>query len=107
MGYSVHDLMYLCYLLVPYSGLRDIKFELGKITVISLVTGSFGSAGVMIAIAMGARVIALGRDRTRLAKCKELVRRGTPGANIETVKLTGNESADTAAVRRLARLVPH
>jgi D-arabinose 1-dehydrogenase-like Zn-dependent alcohol dehydrogenase len=98
LGYEVQDLMYLCYLLVPYGGLRDIKLEPGETVVVAPATGGFGSAGVMVAVAMGARVIALGRNETKLAKLKEHVKRGTPGANIETVKLTGDERADTAAV---------
>ena len=98
LGYSIQDLMYLCYLLVPYGGLRDIKLEPGETVVVCPATGGFGSAGVMVAIAMGARVIALGRNETKLAKLKEHVRSGTPGADIETVKLTGDERADTAAV---------
>jgi D-arabinose 1-dehydrogenase-like Zn-dependent alcohol dehydrogenase len=90
--------MYLCYLLVPYGGLRDIKLEPGETIVVSPATGGFGSAGVMVAIAMGARVIALGRNETKLAKLKEHMKRGTPGANIETVKMTGDDAADTAAL---------
>jgi D-arabinose 1-dehydrogenase-like Zn-dependent alcohol dehydrogenase len=104
LGYSVQDLMYLCYLLVPYGGLRDIKLEPGETVVVSPATGGFGSAGVMVAIAMGARVIALGRNETKLAKLKEHVRKGTPGANIETVKLTGDERADTAAVAAFGKI---
>lgn len=98
LGYSVQDLMYLCYLLVPYGGLRDIKLEPGETVVVCPATGGFGSAGVMVAVAMGAKVIALGRNEIKLAKLKEHVRRGTPGVDIETVKLTGDERADSAAV---------
>jgi D-arabinose 1-dehydrogenase-like Zn-dependent alcohol dehydrogenase len=71
---------------------------------VSPATGGFGSAGVMVAIAMGARVIALGRNETKLAKLKEHVRRGTPGANIETVKMTGDERADTDAVAAFGKI---
>lgn len=98
LGYSIQDLMYLCYLLVPYGGLRDIKLEPGETVVVSPATGGFGSAGVMVAIAMGARVIAVGRNETKLAKLKEHVKRGMPGADLETVKFTGDLQADAAAV---------
>ncbi|KAF2651842.1 GroES-like protein [Lophiostoma macrostomum CBS 122681] len=104
LGYSVEDLMYLCYLLVPYGGLRDIKLEPGETVVVSPATGGFGSAGVMVAIAMGARVIALGRNETKLAKLKGHVRNGTPGANIEAVKMTGDESKDTAAIAAFGKI---
>jgi D-arabinose 1-dehydrogenase-like Zn-dependent alcohol dehydrogenase len=104
LGYSVQDLMYLSYLLVPFGGLRDIKLEPGETVVVCPATGGFGSADVMVAIAMGARVIALSRNEAKLAKLKEHVRRGTPGANIETVTLTGDESADTTAVAAFGKI---
>lgn len=104
LGYSIQDLMYLSYLLVPYGGLRDIKLEPGETIVVSPATGGFGSAGVMVAVAMGARVIALGRNEAKLAKLKEHVKRGTPGANIETVTLTGDETADTAAITAFGKI---
>lgn len=104
LGYSVQDLMYLCYLLVPYGGLRDIRVEPGETVVVFPATGGFGSAGVMVAVALGARVIALGRNEGKLAKLKEHVRRGTPGASIETVTLTGDEHADTAAVAAFGKI---
>ncbi|KAL9087512.1 MAG: hypothetical protein Q9165_006623 [Trypethelium subeluteriae] len=99
LGYSLQDLMYLHYLLVPYGGLRDIKLEPGETIVVCPATGGFGGAGVQVAIAMGARVIAMGRNEQELARLKEHVKRGTPGANIETVKMTGVEETDTAALQ--------
>ncbi|KUJ15058.1 GroES-like protein [Mollisia scopiformis] len=104
LGYTVQDLMYISYLLVPYGGLRDIKLEPGETIVVSPATGGYGCAAVMVAIAMGARVIALGRNETKLAKLKEHVRKGAPGANIETVKMTGDEAADTAAVSAFGQI---
>jgi len=104
LGYSVQELMYICYLLVPYGGLRDIKVEPGETVVVCPATGGFGSAAVMVAIAMGARVIALGRNESKLAKLKELVLSGTPGASIETMKLTADEQADTAALAAFGKI---
>ncbi|KAI2467025.1 putative quinone oxidoreductase [Annulohypoxylon bovei var. microspora] len=99
LGYKVPDLLYMCYLLVPYGGLRDIRVEPGETVVVAPATGGYGGAGVMTAIAMGARVIAMGRNEKELARLKELVRKGSPNANIETVKLTGDEMADAAALK--------
>lgn len=99
LGYSVQDLMYICYLLVPYGGLRDIKLEPGETIVVCPATGGFGGAGVQVAVAMGARVIAMGRNDRELTRLKAHVKKGTPGANIETVKITGDESKDTAALQ--------
>ena len=99
LGYSTLDLVYLSYLLVPYGGFKDIGLEPGETVVVCPATGGFGGAGVQVAIAMGARVIAMGRNEKELARLKEYVKKGTPGANIETVKITGNENADSATLR--------
>lgn len=99
LGYSIKDLMYIGYLLVPYGGLRDIKLEPGETIVVCPATGGFGGAAVQVAIATGARVIAMGRNESELTRLKEHVRRGTPGADIEVVKMTGDDSADTAALQ--------
>ena len=86
LGYSIRDLAYLSYLLVPFSGLRDIKLEPGETVVVCPATGGFGGAGVQVAVAMGARVIALGRNEKELARLKAHVTQGTPRATVETVK---------------------
>ena len=99
LGYSPQDLMYIGNLLVPYGGLRDIKLEPGETVVVCPATGGFGGAGVLVAIAMGARVIAMGRNEKELARLKEHVKKGTPGARVETIRITGDERADTAELQ--------
>lgn len=99
LGYSIQDLVYMSYLLVPFGGLRDIGVEPGETVVVCPATGGFGGAGVKVAVAMGARVIAMGRNEQELARLKAHVIKGTPGANIETVKITGDEEKDTAALQ--------
>jgi D-arabinose 1-dehydrogenase-like Zn-dependent alcohol dehydrogenase len=99
LGYSTLSLMYLCYLLVPYGGLRDIKLEPGETIVVSPATGGFGGAGVQVAIAMGARVIAMGRNEKELARLKKHVEKGTPSGRIETVKISGDTGTDTAVMQ--------
>ena len=98
LGYSLPDLMYLSTLLVPFGGLRDIGLEPGETVIVCPATGGFGSAGVQVAAAMRVRVIAYGRNEKELARVKERVSKGTQGATIETVKMTGDEHADTAAL---------
>lgn len=95
LGYSIQDLMYIAHLLVPFGGLRDIRLEAGETIVVSPATGGYGGAGVMVAIAMGARVIAMGRNDEELARLKTFVLAGSPGACIETLKITGEEAADS------------
>jgi len=84
--------------LVPYGGLLAAGLQAGETVLISGATGHFGSAGVAVALAMGAAcVIAPGRNEAVLA---DLVRRFGP--RVVTVRLTGDESTDTAALRRAA-----
>ncbi|KAJ5899063.1 NAD(P)-binding protein [Penicillium taxi] len=99
LGYNILDLVYISYLLVSYGGLRDIKIEPGETVIVSPATGGFGGAGVQVAIAMGASVIAMGRDEQELERLKAYVMEGTPGANIETVKITGDEEKDLLALQ--------
>lgn len=76
--------------LVPYGGLFTAGVGPGDIVVINGATGSFGSAGVAVAIAMGAAsVLATGRNRAVL---DDLSRRF--GARVRTVAMTGDEAAD-------------
>ncbi|KAF7192670.1 Alcohol dehydrogenase 1 [Pseudocercospora fuligena] len=98
LSYSIPDLMYLSNLLVAYGGLRDIRIEAGDTVVVCPATGAFGGAGVLVAAAMGAKVIAMGRNETELERLKKYMRRGLPWSAIETVKITGDQSADTAAL---------
>ncbi|PTB36140.1 hypothetical protein M441DRAFT_62149 [Trichoderma asperellum CBS 433.97] len=98
LGYTVQDLAYLGYLLVAFGGLRDIKLEPGETVAICPATGGFGGAGVQVAIAMGARVIAMGRNGQELERLRKHILSGTPGASIETVTITGDENEDSAAL---------
>ena len=103
-GYSVPDLTYMASLLVPFGGLRDIKVEPGETVVVSPATGNYGGAGVRVAAAMGARVIAMGRNEKELARLKEHVLTSTPHANISTLPITGDEAADTASLCALGTI---
>lgn len=104
LGYSIPNLMYLGYLLVPFGGLRDIGLEPGETVIVSPATGGFGGAGVQVAVAMGARVIAMGRNEKELARLKDQAEKTTPGACVETVKITGDEATDTAALKAFGNI---
>ncbi|KAI0164486.1 GroES-like protein [Hypoxylon sp. FL1284] len=99
LGYTVPELMYMCYLVVPFGGLRDVRLEPGETVVVCPATGGYGGAGVQVAVAMGARVVAMGRNEAELARLRAHVLRGTPNASVETVGITGDEAADAAAIR--------
>jgi alcohol dehydrogenase len=82
--------------LVPYGGLLAAGLRPGETVLISGATGNFGSAGVAVALAMGAAcVVAPGRNEAAL---DDLERRF--GARVRTVRLTGDD--DTARLRAAA-----
>jgi alcohol dehydrogenase len=84
--------------LVPYGGLLAANLQAGETLLVSGATGNFGSAGVAVALAMGAGcVVAPGRNEAML---EELKRRFGP--RVRTVKLTGDEAADREAMKRAA-----
>ncbi|KAK6067154.1 isopropanol dehydrogenase [Seiridium cupressi] len=84
---------------VPFGGLRSIDVKPGETVVVCPATGSFGGAGVHVAAALGARVIAMGRNEEELARLRTFVRKGIPSARIETVRITGDKDADTASLK--------
>ncbi|KLU26503.1 alcohol dehydrogenase [Caballeronia mineralivorans PML1(12)] len=83
-------------MLVPYGGLLAANLQAGEKLLVSGATGNFGSAGVAVALAMGARcVVAPGRNERALA---DLERRF--GERVRTVKLSGNEDEDRERMRQ-------
>ena len=84
--------------LVPYGGLLAANLQAGETLLVSGATGHFGSAGVAVALAMGAGcVVAPGRNKAAL---EDLVRRF--GERIVTVVLTGDEGEDQQRMRHAA-----
>jgi alcohol dehydrogenase len=85
-------------LLVPYGGFLAAQLQAGETVVVNGATGSFGSAAVAVALAMGAQcVIATGRNEKALA---ELTRRF--GARVRTVPTRGHEADDRARILQAA-----
>lgn len=84
LGYTTHDLMYLSYLLVPFGGLQDINLSPGETIIICPATGNFGGAAVQVAVALGARVTAMGRNTTEPTRLKAHILQSTPNANIHS-----------------------
>jgi alcohol dehydrogenase len=81
---------------VPYGGLLRGRLTAGETVVIHGATGAYGSAGVLVALAMGAsRVIAAGRNDAALATLRGLPR-------VHPVRMTGDTDADADALRRAA-----
>jgi alcohol dehydrogenase len=85
-------------LLVPFGGLLAGELQAGETLLLHGATGSFGSAGVAVALAMGAGcVVAPGRNRAVL---DDLSRRF--GKRVRTVELRGDAAGDHAAMRAAA-----
>ena len=85
-------------LLVPYGGLLAANLQAGETILVSGATGNYGSAGVAVALAMGAGcVVAPGRNEAML---DELTRRF--GDRVRPVKLGGDEEQDRARMREAA-----
>jgi alcohol dehydrogenase len=85
-------------LLVPYGGLLAIDLQAGETLAVSGATGSFGSATVAVALAMGAaKVIALGRNINALESLKTKF-----GSRVATVALSGDAEVDQEAIQHAA-----
>jgi alcohol dehydrogenase len=96
---SVDELGTLGKLAVPYGGLLRGRFTSGEVIVVIGASGSFGSAAVLLACALGAeRVVAAGRNAAAL---QELTR--IDGKRVRPVALSGNVDADVGALKLAAR----
>lgn len=85
-------------LLVPFGGLLAAQFSPGETLLVSGATGNFGSAGVALALAMGAGcVVCPGRNEAML---EDLRRRF--GSRVRAVTLSGDEAQDRELMRRAA-----
>jgi alcohol dehydrogenase len=91
-------LIALAKLVVPYGGLLRAEVEPGQTIIVNGATGYFGSAGVMLAVAMGAsKVLALGRDGASLARLASAL-----GPRVAPVVITGDHDTDVAAIQTAA-----
>ncbi|MFE2407568.1 alcohol dehydrogenase catalytic domain-containing protein [Kitasatospora sp. NPDC059408] len=83
---------------IPYGGLLAGGLAAGETLLVSGATGNLGSSAVAVALAMGAgRVIAPGRNRAVLALLADRF-----GPRLGPVPLTGDETADRAAMSAAA-----
>jgi alcohol dehydrogenase len=80
---------------VPYGGLLRGRLMAGETLVISGATGAYGTAAVMVALAMGAaRVVAVGRNTAALDALAERL-----PDRLKTVAATGDCAVDADAIR--------
>ena len=95
LGYSLPEISYLGNCLVPYGGLAG-NIQAGDTVVVAPSTGKFGGAAVSMALAMGATVIAAGRNKDVLHKIQKAY--GSTG-RIKTTILTGDVTKDSANLK--------
>ncbi len=81
--------------IIPFGGLLRGRLAVGESVVVNGSTGAYGTAAVLVAVAMGAaRVIAAGRNARGL---QDVARAGGP--RVVTVTLSGDVQKDAAALR--------
>ncbi|KAI5927389.1 NAD(P)-binding protein [Camillea tinctor] len=93
LGHDPAELVYLGRLAVAYGAVSALDLKAGETVIVGPATGQFGGAAVEVASALGARVVAFGRNAQVLARLKAAVPR------VETVALTGDAAADARALR--------
>jgi alcohol dehydrogenase len=80
---------------VPYGGFIRGRLDVGETIIVTGATGAYGSAAVLLAVALGAaRVVAAGRNASKL----EALQR-TGGPRVATVALSGDIKADAESLR--------
>lgn len=97
LGYTQDQLAWIGMPLVGYGGLRSIGLQAGETVIIAPATGGFGGGAALVAVAMGARVIAMGRNKETLRRLQELSPR------IHTAEISGDHEAE---MKELSRFGP-
>lgn len=92
LGYTIEDLTHLFNMTIPFGGLGDIGVQSGETIIIAPATGRYGSAAVHCALAMGAKVIAVGRNGNVLSNIASV------SSRVQTVQLSTDVEKDTKAI---------
>ncbi|KAJ5595313.1 uncharacterized protein N7459_001521 [Penicillium hispanicum] len=98
MGYTINDLCLMPVCLVPFGGLSEIDVRPGEVIIIAPATGRYGGVAVLVALAMGATVIAAGRNAAALENLVKI----HSTARLRTVRLTEDASRNTELFREAA-----
>lgn len=106
LGYQIEDLLHIPKVLVPYGGMADIQLRPGETIIVAPATGGFGGAAVHCALSMGARVIAMGRNKEILRRVSDKLGSVFPSGRLVTVAATGNVEEEIAAIQKAAGGTP-
>jgi D-arabinose 1-dehydrogenase-like Zn-dependent alcohol dehydrogenase len=99
LGYTVEDLCSIPGYLVPYGGLSEINLLAGDTIIVAPATGRFGGGAVTMALAMGATVIACGRNTKTLSTMSSVF---VDTGSLITYTLTGDAESDSANLIKLS-----
>jgi alcohol dehydrogenase len=81
--------------IVPYGGLKRGRLAAGETLIVNGATGAYGTAAVLLSLAMGAaRIAAAGRNAAALEALVKVA-----GHRVAAVQLTGDVTADAAKLR--------
>ncbi|CAI7629943.1 unnamed protein product [Penicillium pancosmium] len=101
LGYTIDELLYVAVQLVPFGGLRSIGLAVCDKVIISPATGAFGSAAVQVALAMGASVIAMGRNNEALENLKSKLSPDASEDRIQLIQITNDLQQEVEALAKL------
>jgi alcohol dehydrogenase len=97
-GFEDFDLTQLAVItrcIVPFGGLVRGRLKAGETVIVNGATGAYGSAAVLVALAMGAaRVVAAGRNQEVLESLAKAA-----GPRVALVELAGDIEKDAASLR--------
>lgn len=102
LGYKIPELMTMFRMAVPWGGLSDIALRPGETVIVAPATGPFGRAAVHVALALGARVIAMGRNTKVLEQLQTALATQYPADRLLTVPITGDLEQEKAALAKAA-----
>lgn len=105
LGYGLGDLGWLTALMVAYGGLRDVDLRAGETVLVAPATGGFGGAAVHVALALGARVVAMGRNENVLRELSDAAARAYPSGRLVTAKIRETVEETVGTVAEAAREV--
>ena len=98
LGLALENLTDLSRMSVAFGGLKDIGVKPGDTVIVAPATGPFGGGAVLVALALGTRVIAMGRNLSSLERIKSISER------VETVPITGDMAADLEALQKFGKI---
>ncbi|PWY90903.1 putative isopropanol dehydrogenase [Aspergillus heteromorphus CBS 117.55] len=96
MGYTLSSLSFMPTCLVGLGGLTEVDVKPGEMVVIAPATGRFGGAAVAVALALGATVVAAGRNQGVLSRLEATY---ASTGRIRTVVLSEDTSRNTEAFK--------